>query len=123
MDGSRVRLRLLDDVEINETVVPKGSYLYATMSGFGNQRVKGSVKSILVDDELVKVSLSLYDTDGLEGRYIVKRVHPMGNAGYTDCLPANEQRAIEGGEEIQGQTEVRHICVSGKWQGEKEIEA
>lgn len=70
VDGSRVRLRLLDDVEINETVVPKGSYLYATMSGFGNQRVKGSVKSILVDDELVKVSLSLYDTDGLEGLYV-----------------------------------------------------
>ena len=69
-DGSRVRLRLLDDVEINETIVPKGSYLYATMSGFGNQRVKGSVKSILVDDELVKVSLSLYDTDGLEGLYV-----------------------------------------------------
>ena len=70
VDGSRVRLRLLDDVEINETIVPKGSYLYATMSGFGNQRVKGSVKSILVDDELVKVSLSLYDTDGLEGLYV-----------------------------------------------------
>ena len=70
VDGSRVRLRLLADVEINETVVPKGSYLYATMSGFGNQRVKGSVKSILVDDELVKVSLSLYDTDGLEGLYV-----------------------------------------------------
>lgn len=70
VDGSRVRLRLLDDVEINETVVSKGSYLYATMSGFGNQRVKGSVKSILVDDELVKVSLSLYDTDGLEGLYV-----------------------------------------------------
>lgn len=48
---------------------------------------------------------------------------PMGNAGYTECLPANEQRSIEGGEEKQGQTEVRHICVSGKWQGEKEIEA
>ncbi len=70
VDGSRVRLRLLDDVEINETVVPKGSYLYATMSGFGSQRVKGNVKSILVEDELVKVSLSLYDTDGLEGLYV-----------------------------------------------------
>lgn len=70
VDGSRVRLRLLDDVEINETVVPKGSYIYAIMSGFGSQRVKGNVKSILVDDELVKVSLSLYDTDGLEGLYV-----------------------------------------------------
>lgn len=70
VDGSRVRLRLLDDIEINETVVPKGSYIYAIMSGFGSQRVKGTVKSILVDDELIKVSLSIYDTDGLEGLYV-----------------------------------------------------
>ena len=70
VDGSRVRLRLLDDIEINETVVPKGSYIYAIMSGFSSQRVKGTVKSILVDDELIKVSLSLYDTDGLEGLYV-----------------------------------------------------
>ena len=69
-DGSRVRLRLLDDVEINEHVVKRGSYLYATMSGFASQRVKGSISSIMVDDELVKVSLSLYDTDGLEGLYV-----------------------------------------------------
>jgi conjugative transposon TraM protein len=70
VDGSRVRLRLLDDVEINEVVLPKGSYIYATMSGFGSQRVKGNIKSLMVDDELVKVSLSIYDTDGLEGLYV-----------------------------------------------------
>ena len=69
-DGSRVRLRLLDDVEINERVVKRGTYLYATMSGFSSQRVKGSINSIMVNDELVKVSLSLYDTDGLEGLYV-----------------------------------------------------
>ncbi len=69
-DGSRVRLRLLDDVEINEHVVKRGSYLYATMSGFLSQRVKGNINSIMVDDELVKVNLSLYDTDGLEGLYV-----------------------------------------------------
>ncbi|WP_195374687.1 conjugative transposon protein TraM [Parabacteroides leei] len=70
VDGSRVRLRLLDDVEINETIVKKGSYIYAIMSGFGSQRVKGNVNSLMVGDELVKVSLSLYDTDGLEGLYV-----------------------------------------------------
>ncbi len=70
VDGSRVRLRLLDDVEINELVVKRGTYLYATMSGFSSQRVKGNITSILVGDELVKVSLSLYDTDGLEGLYV-----------------------------------------------------
>ena len=70
VDGSRVRLRLLDDIEINDVVVPKGSYLYATMRGFGSQRVKGNVQSIMVDDDIVKVSLALYDTDGLEGLYV-----------------------------------------------------
>lgn len=70
VDGSRVRLRLLDDVEINDVFLPKGSYLYATMSGFGQQRVKGSVKSLMVSDELVKVNLTIYDTDGMEGLYV-----------------------------------------------------
>ena len=70
VEGSRVRLRLLDDIEIDGEVVEKGAYLYAVMSGFGSQRVKGSIKSLLVEDELIKVNLSLYDTDGLEGLYV-----------------------------------------------------
>lgn len=71
VEGSRVRLRLLDDIDINGTQVPKGSYLYATMSGFGQQRVKGKVQSVLVGDEILKIGLSIYDvTDGLEGLYV-----------------------------------------------------
>ena len=70
VDGSRVRLRLLDDVMISDYMLEKGTYLYATMSGFGAQRVKGNVQSILVEDELVKVNLSIYDADGLEGLYV-----------------------------------------------------
>lgn len=69
-DGSRVRLRLLDDIDVGERTIAKGSYLYCTMSGFSQQRVKGTVKSVLVDDELVKVNLSIYDTDGMEGLYV-----------------------------------------------------
>ena len=70
VDGTRVRLRLLDDIEINEIVVPKGTYIYALMSGFGSQRVKGNIKSILINDNIIKVNLSIYDTDGLEGLYV-----------------------------------------------------
>ena len=70
VDGSRVRLRLLDDVEIGSLYMPKGSYIYATVGGFSSQRVKGTVKSILLHDDIVKVNLSLYDTDGLEGLYV-----------------------------------------------------
>lgn len=70
VDGSRVRLRLLDDIEIGNVMMPKGSYIYAIMSGFGSQRVKGTVKSLMSNDEIIKVSLSIYDTDGLEGLYV-----------------------------------------------------
>ncbi len=70
VDGSRVRLRLLDDIEIGEAVVRKGNYIYAIMSGFGSQRVKGNVKSVMVDDEIIKINLALYDADGLEGLYV-----------------------------------------------------
>lgn len=72
VDGSRVRLRLLDDIDIGERTIRSGTYLYCIMSGFGQQRVKGTIKSILVNDELVKVNLSLYDTDGMEGLYVPK---------------------------------------------------
>ena len=71
VEGSRVRLRLLDAIDINGTQLPKGSDLYATMSGFGQQRVKGKVQSVLVGDEILKIGLSIYDvTDGQEGLYV-----------------------------------------------------
>lgn len=70
VDGSRVRLRLLDDIEIEGITVKKGTYLYATMSGFGHQRVNGTVESIFFDEDIIKVSLTIYDTDGLEGLYV-----------------------------------------------------
>ncbi len=70
VDGSRVRLRLLDDVEIGGMSVPKGTYLYATMSGFSKQRVKGKVGSVFVGDQIKTINLSIYDTDGLEGLYV-----------------------------------------------------
>ena len=127
MDGSRVRLRLLDDVEIGEMVVKKGAYLYATMSGFSSQRVKGTVKSVLVDDEIVKINLSLYDTDGMEGLYVpssqfretTKDVasgavtgnvdmnttntgssfFTMGHADHAECLSENKQCHRQGYQE------------------------
>jgi conjugative transposon TraM protein len=70
VDGSRVRLRLLDDIDVGERTIPSGTYLYCTISGFGQQRVKGTIQSILYNDELIKINLSLYDTDGMEGLYV-----------------------------------------------------
>ena len=70
VDGSRVRLRLLDDVMVDGNLLPKGTYLYAELNGFSNQRVKANVNSVLVNDQILKVNLSIYDMDGLEGFYV-----------------------------------------------------
>ena len=70
VDGTRVRLRLLDAITIEDVSLPKGTYLYATMSGFSKQRVNGSVSSVMIKDNIVKINLSIYDTDGLKGLYV-----------------------------------------------------
>ena len=70
IDGTRIRLRLLDDIEVGTTTIKKGTYLYAAMSGFSQQRVKGNIQSIFANDNIFSVSLSIYDTDGLEGLYV-----------------------------------------------------
>ena len=61
---------LLDDIDIEGITIKKGTYLYAIMSGFSSQRVHGNIQSILVGDEIVRISLAMYDTDGLEGLYV-----------------------------------------------------
>ena len=64
-EGTRLRFKLLDDVVIRNTVLKKGSYLYGTVTGFGQQRVMASVTSVLLGDKFVKVNLSVFDNDGM----------------------------------------------------------
>lgn len=69
-DGTRLRFKLLDDVVVNDVKLLKGSYLYGTVSGFGTQRVKANISTILVGDRFLKVNLNVYDLDGMEGFYV-----------------------------------------------------
>lgn len=68
--GTRLRFKLLDNVTIKGVSIPKGTYLYGTVTGFGNQRVTASISSILIKDKFVKINLSVYDNDGMEGFYV-----------------------------------------------------
>jgi conjugative transposon TraM protein len=68
--GSRIRLKLLDDITVGKNLVQKGTYLYALISGFSGQRVTLSVKSILYEGKLLPVKLEIYDLDGLAGLYV-----------------------------------------------------
>ena len=69
-EGTRLRFKLLDDVIIKDVKLKKGTYLYGTVTGFGQQRVRAAITSILVKDKFVKVALSVYDNDGMEGFYV-----------------------------------------------------
>ena len=69
-EGTRLRFKLLDDVVIKNTTLKKGTYLYGTVTGFGQQRVMATITSILIGDKFVKVNLSVFDNDGMEGFYV-----------------------------------------------------
>lgn len=69
-EGTRLRFKLLDDVTVSGTRLKKGTYLYGTVTGFGQQRVRAAITSILVGDRFIKVKLSVFDNDGMEGFYV-----------------------------------------------------
>lgn len=69
-EGTRLRFKLLDDVIIKGTTLKKGTYLYGTVTGFSQQRVMATITSILIRDKFIRVGLSVYDNDGMEGFYV-----------------------------------------------------
>jgi conjugative transposon TraM protein len=68
--GSRLRIRLLEDMMAGRYMIKQGTYLYAEISGFTGQRVLLTVSSIMQADQLLPVKLSIYDNDGLPGLYV-----------------------------------------------------
>lgn len=68
--GSRIRLRLLDDIDAGNYRITRGTYLYALITGFSGQRVELTVKSILYENKILPVKLQVYDLDGLSGLYV-----------------------------------------------------
>ena len=71
-EGTRLRFKLLDDVTVSGTRLKKGTYLYGTVTGFGQQRVRATITSILIGGKFINVNLSVFDNDGMEGFYVPK---------------------------------------------------
>ncbi len=69
-EGTRLRFKLLDDVTVSGTRLKKNTYLYGTVTGFGQQRVRAAITSILIGGKFIKVNLSVFDNDGMEGFYV-----------------------------------------------------
>lgn len=68
--GARLRIRLLDDILIGNAMVRRGTYLYALISGYEAQRVKLAISSVMINDQIFPIKLSIYDVDGMEGLYV-----------------------------------------------------
>src|SRR5699024_2285904 len=68
--GSRIRLRLLEDTYAEKYKIPKGTFIYAQISGFREQRVNLSIVSIKLKGDIIHVHLTVYDIDGIQGLYV-----------------------------------------------------
>jgi len=68
--GSRLRIRLTDDIIAGKVLISKGTYLYATIAGFSAQRVSLVISSVFYGGEILPVNLQIYDIDGLAGIYV-----------------------------------------------------
>ncbi len=68
--GSRLRIRLLDDMKAGRFLIKKGTYLYAQVTGFTGQRVNLSISSVFQENHILPVRLDIYDNDGMPGLYV-----------------------------------------------------
>ena len=106
VSGSTVKLISATDVYVNGILIPKGTLLYGIASQNG-ERLNITITSIHYQNNLLPVSLSVYDLDGLEGIYIpgslsrdaVKQSgsEAVNNIGITSLDPSLGAQAANAG--------------------------
>ena len=83
--GATIKLRLVQDIQINSAIssvnisrtgsanslltIAKGSFLYGICS-ISNERLTVQLTNITYNNQVIPVSLSVFDMDGIEGIYI-----------------------------------------------------
>jgi conjugative transposon TraM protein len=69
VNGSVVKLRLLHDILLQGTAIPKNKFLYGTASLKG-ERLEVKITNIQHNNSIFPVELAVYDIDGIDGIYI-----------------------------------------------------
>lgn len=69
VNGSTVKLRLINDVIINGVNIPKDNFLFGRAQ-LNGERLEIQINSIRYNQSLFRVDLSVYDLDGLAGIFI-----------------------------------------------------
>jgi len=87
VNGSTVKMRLLDDIYINGKLIPKDQFVYGT-AALNGERLEIKIPSIRYGKSIYPVSLSIMDIDGLEGIYIPGAI-------ARDVAKESSERAIQ----------------------------
>ncbi len=69
VSGAIVKMRLQTDLYLNGNQIPKDQFIYGIASLSG-ERLKISISSIQMNNQMIPVSMSVTDLDGLEGIYM-----------------------------------------------------
>ncbi|HEY4876920.1 MAG TPA: conjugative transposon protein TraM [Puia sp.] len=69
ISGATVKLQLLNDIFVNGIKIPKNEFVYGAAS-LSNERLKIVLTSLRYQQNILPVSLTVYDMDGMEGIYI-----------------------------------------------------
>lgn len=69
INGSVVKLRLISDVFINGTLIPRNSFVFGIASLKG-ERLEVKISTIQFKNSIFPVELAVYDMDGIDGIYI-----------------------------------------------------
>lgn len=94
--GSRIRIRLLESIYIGEHKLKKGTYLYATVSGFTLQRVELRIVSVMFENSILPITLDIFDNDGMKGLYVPSSIFRQ--------ITKDIGGTIVGGQNIQSST-------------------
>ncbi|MDT0677048.1 conjugative transposon protein TraM [Autumnicola musiva] len=106
VNGSTVKLRLVNDVFIKRVHIPKDNFVFGIASLSG-ERLHIKINSIRNGNSLFPVELSVYDMDGLDGIYIPGAItrdvakqsadRSMQNIGLTSLDPSWQAQAAGAG--------------------------
>ncbi len=69
VSGSVVKLRLLQDIYLHSMRIAKDQLVYG-ISSLSNERLKININTLRSGDNILAVSLEVYDMDGLAGIYV-----------------------------------------------------
>ncbi len=106
VNGSTVKLRLVNDIYINGVLIPKNNFVFGTTQ-LNGERLGIKISSIRYRNSLFPVELQVYDIDGMDGIYIPGAItrdvakesadRSIQGIGYTSLDPSIGAQAASAG--------------------------